>query len=117
MSSSIHTTNNSSTDEIRITLLCHSDSTQHDFSLSSATPVRVFIEMVLERLAQTDHTGRMSRLRECYEPVLEVVEASHERELSSNQTLAEAGVTDNSICQIAARPLKEKLMFCRHSGQ
>lgn len=101
---------------ITVTLLCHSDNSERRFTASPQLRVEAFLEQILEELAQGDNAERVCQLRECYEPVLELVRDGVGTALSKAQTLSEAGMGENAICQIAAHPLKEKLMFCRYNN-
>jgi hypothetical protein len=103
--------------DITITLLCHRDNSLRRFTVSPRLHVDAFLEQVLAELAQGDDAERVRQLRECYEPVLELVRDGKGTALTTSQTLGEAGVDDDAVCQIAAYPLKEKLMFCRYSRQ
>lgn len=103
--------------DITITLLCHRDNSLRHFTVSPMLRVDAFLEQVLEELAQGDDAERIRQLRECYEPVLELIRDGEGTALTTNQTLDEAGVGDDAVCQIAAHPLKEKLMFCRYNKQ
>ena len=117
---SIRVTNNTEHEDqahINITLLFHSDNSQRSFSVSTELRTGEFLEQVLRELAQGENAARLEQLRNNYEPVLELLVDETTVELESTQTLAEAGISNNAICQIAARPLKEKLMFCRYASQ
>jgi hypothetical protein len=101
---------------INITVLCHADNSQQHFSTQAHLRIGEFLEQILEQLAQGEDAERLAQLCNNYEPVLEMVIDGEGIELENGDTLAEAGVGDNAICQIAARPLKEKLMFCRYAN-
>ena len=102
--------------QVTVQLICHSDNSQHNFTASPDLLIGTFLEQILEKLSQGENSERMSQLRECYEPVLELVVNGEGIELQSEQSLTEAGLSDNATCQIAARPLKEKLLFCRYAN-
>ncbi len=115
-SSQFNLPNRQSDPHIDITLLCHSDNSEYHFSVSPHLPIGELLEQALEGLAQGDNAERMRQLRDNYEPVLELLIDNEVIELKNNQTLAKAGIRTNATCQIAARPLKEKLMFCRYAN-
>lgn len=104
-------------EQITVTLLCHSDNSQRELSVTPSTLVSQFLEQCLELLAQGEHAERMAEMRKCYQPVLELVENGSGTPLAADHTLAEAGISHQSICQIAAEPLKEELLFCRYAKQ
>lgn len=101
---------------ISLTLLSHHDNTQQPIEVRADLPITEFLEQLLESLAKGENGERVAKMRECYEPVLELVRNGREVALRDDQTLAEAGVVDGDTVQIAARPLKEKLLFCRYSA-
>ena len=101
---------------ISLTLLCHHDNTQQQFKVYAELRIKDFLEQLLESLARGENGVRIAQMRECYEPVLELIRGTNEVELIDDQTLAEAGVIEGDTLQIAARPLKEKLLFCRYSS-
>lgn len=115
--SPINTSTAHTNTSITITLRLHSDNSQRRFTASPHLRIDRFLEQILEELAQGENSDRVRQLRECYEPVLELFIDGEASELENTQTLSEAGVGENAICQIAARPLKEKLMFCRYASQ
>jgi hypothetical protein len=102
---------------ITITLLRRSDNSQSRITASPQLRIGAFLEQILNELAQGENGDRIRQLRECYEPVLELLIDGEGTELDNNRTLSEAGVGENAICQIAARPLKKKMMFCRYASQ
>lgn len=102
---------------IAITVLFHSDHSQRHFSVSPQLRVGDFLEQLLQELAQGEQAERVKRLRECYEPVLELLRDGEGIELDKTESLIGAGVGDHAVCQIAARPIKEKMMFCRYTSQ
>ena len=101
---------------ISLTLLSHHDNTQQQLKVSADLPIAEFLKQLLESLAKGENGERVAQMRECYEPVLELVRNGSEVELKDELTLAEAGVIAGDTVQIAARPLKEKLLFCRYSS-
>ena len=74
-----------------------------------------FLELALERLGQGKGAERVHKLKDNYEPVLELPSPDGGRELPADKSLLEAGVFDHAICRIVARPRKERIMFCRYS--
>jgi len=102
---------------ITLNLHCHGDGTERPFCVSAESPISEFLEQVLEELAQGEGAERVRLLRDNYQPVLELLADGSSIELPGSQTLAEANIPDNAQIQIAARPLKEKLLFCRYSEQ
>ena len=101
---------------ISLTLLSHHNNSQQLLEVCADLPIAEFLEQLLESLAKGENGERVEQMRECYEPVLELVRCGNEVELINDQTLAEAGVIEGDTVQIAARPLKEKLLFCRYSA-
>ncbi len=100
---------------ISLTLLSHHDNSQQSLHVSADLQISEFIEQLLDSLSRGKNDERIAQMRECYEPVLELVKNGASEALESHQTLAEAGVVEGDTLQIAARPLKEKLLFCRYS--
>ena len=115
--SKISTASSGDNNTITITLLYHTDNSQLHFTAQPNFFVRDFLEQILNKFAQGENAARIEQLRNNYEPVLEVLINGESIELKGDQTLAEAGIGNNAVCQIAARPLKEKLMFCRYASQ
>lgn len=101
--------------QIHLILYSNSDYSHHHFCVPADMQVADFLELALERLARGKGAERVRALKENYEPVLELPSPEGERELANDISLAEAGVTDQAICRIAARPRKERIMFCRYS--
>ena len=101
---------------ISLTLLSHHDNTQQQLEVRADQPIAEFLEQLLESLARGGNGERVAQMRECYEPVLELVRGDNDVALENHQTLSEAGVVEGDTVQIAARPLKEKLLFCRYSS-
>ena len=100
---------------ISLTLLSHQDNSQQQLKVRADLQITEFLEQLLASLAKGENGERVAQMRECYEPVLELVRGESELELRDEQTLAQAGVVEGDTLQIAARPLKEKLLFCRYS--
>lgn len=115
--SRISTSSSGDNNTITITLLYHTDNSQLHFTVQPKLYIQDFLKQILNKLAQGENAARVEQLCNNYEPVLEVLINGEGIELKSDQTLAEAGIGNNAICQIAARPLKEKLMFCRYASQ
>ena len=105
----------SSTPLISLTLLSHHDNSQQQLKVRADLQIAEFLEQLLASLAEGENGERVAQMRECYEPVLELVRGGSELELGDEQTLAQAGVVEGDTVQIAARPIKEKLLFCRYS--
>lgn len=105
---------NGSGGRIRVIVESRSVPGKHLFEVSPGLAVGAFLNRVLERLAQGDSAERVQAMLECYEPVLELVTGETAKPLNSSMTLEHAGVADQAVCRIAARPRKEKIMFCRH---
>lgn len=102
--------------QLNLTLHSSSDHAHHGFCVSARMTVGDFLELALDRLAQGNGAERVRDLRNNYEPVLELPSPDGGRELPADKTLAEAGVFNHAICRIVARPLKERIMFCRYSN-
>jgi hypothetical protein len=102
---------------IGVNLLSQSAGTRLRFDVSTTLSVSSFVEQALEQLAAGQNRVRVEQMREYYQPVLELVEHGRSIELDASLTLAEVGLRDNATLQIAARPLKDKLLFCRYTRQ
>ena len=101
----------------QLTIILHSDSdnTRHRFSVPERMSVAGFLELALTRLSEEQGAARVEALRRCYDPVLELQSPEGNRELPPDLDLKEAGVGDQAVCRIAARPRKERIMFCSYS--
>lgn len=97
---------------LQLLLYSNSDDRYHPFHVSAQMKVGTFLELALARLAEGDGAQRVEALRNYYQPVLELQDEG--RELPQQTTLAEAGIADGTVCRIAARPLKERIMFCSY---
>jgi len=73
-----------------------------------------FLELAMAKLGEGDGAERVEALKRYYQPVLEIQTRRGDQEVASNVTLAEAGLSNEAVCRIAARPLKERLMFCSY---
>ncbi len=100
---------------LSLTLLSHHDNSQQRLEVHADLHISEFLEQLLASLAEGENRERVAQMRKCYEPVLELVRRGSELELEGELTLKEAGIVDGDTIQIAARPLKEKLLFCRYS--
>lgn len=98
--------------QLNIIIYSSSDNTNHHFCVSPHMTVAAFLELALERLNQGEGAERVQLLRRYYEPVLELHSGGESRELPCDKGLLEAGVSDQAVCRIAARPRKERIMFC-----
>lgn len=99
---------------LNLTLYSNSDDAHHDFRVPREMKVAAFLELALARLSEGGGAERVEALKRYYQPVLELHSPEGERELPPQATLAEAEVTEGAILRIAARPLKERIMFCRY---
>ncbi len=78
--------------------------------------VAAFLELALEHLSQGEGAERVQTLRLYYDPVLELHCNNDGQELPGDKTLIEAGLSNHAVCRIAARPRKERIMFCSYSN-
>ena len=101
---------------IPLTLLSHRDHTQRQVYAYPQQTVGQLLEQLLQQLAEGGNAEHMARMRECYEPVLEIVCDGKGIALDNEQSLEETGVCAGDTLQIAAQPRKEKLLFCRYSN-
>jgi len=99
---------------LHLILYSNSDNAYHPFHVPAQMTVAAFLELALARLSEGDGAKRVEALKRYYLPVLELQETEGERELPSHLSLAEAGVGDEAVCRIVARPLKERIMFCSY---
>jgi hypothetical protein len=99
-------------DELQLILHSSSDNSHHRFQVPPDMQVSEFLELALDRLAEGEGAERVAALRRYYQPVLEL--EGEGQELPLHLTLAEAGVNHEAVCRIAARPLKERIMFCSY---
>ena len=97
---------------LNISLYSNSDDRHHHFCVPAQITVTAFLELALERLSQGEGAERVQALMRYYEPVLELHCTEDNRELPGDKTLIEAGLCDHAVCRIAARPRKERIMFC-----
>jgi phosphotransferase system HPr-like phosphotransfer protein len=102
--------------EITINLYCHGDNSHSHFTISPQLSVGELLRHMLVNLARGKHATRLQQFCDNYEPVLELLQDDGAIELENEMSLAAAGVGNNATCQIAARPLKERLMFCRYAS-
>ncbi len=102
--------------QIALTLLCHRDNTQHQLYAYQQQTVGELLEQSLQLLAAGKSTEQMRHMSECYTPVLERVSDGNGIALDNALSLVEAGVCTGDTLQIAAKPRKEKLLFCRYSN-
>lgn len=100
--------------ELTLILFSNSDDTYHHFQVPAQMTVEAFLELALEKLSEGGAAKRVAALKRYYLPVLELQERDGEQELPSHLSLADAGVYNEAVCRIAARPLKERIMFCRY---
>lgn len=100
--------------ELRLNLYSSSDNTYHPFCVSATMTVADFLELAMAKLGEGDGAERVEALKRYYQPVLEIQTRRGDQEVASNVTLAEAGLSNEAVCRIAARPLKERLMFCSY---
>ncbi len=82
------------------------------FEVSSHLGISEFLMQVLDKLAECGNEERVRTMQNYYEPVLELCNGNATLPLDSDMTLHQAGVGSNATCRIAAKPLKERLMFC-----
>lgn len=99
---------------LSLTLLSSSDNTPHQFNVSPEMKVAAFLELALAKLSEGNGAKRVEALKRYYQPVLELQARDGGRELETQASLAEEGVRDGAVFRIAARPLKERIMFCRY---
>jgi hypothetical protein len=100
--------------ELKLIVFSSSDNTYHPFHVDAQMTVEAFLELALTKLSEGTGAGRVAALKRYYQPVLEVQERSGDRELPPALSLADAGLGNESVCRIAAHPLKERLMFCSY---
>lgn len=100
---------------IRVTIECNTAPGIFHFEVHPSQLIREFLHHVLETLAQGENRARVTSMQSYYEPVLELCEGSTSLPLDSSMTLEQAGIEDKSICRIAAKPRKERIMFCSNS--
>lgn len=104
-------------EELRVTLHSQSDDTYHHFYVSPKLTVAELTQVALNTLAQGPNRQRVLEMLECYEPVLELFDEEREENiLAAEQSLQQAGLSNNAVFRIAAQPRKEKIMFCRYSA-
>ena len=101
---------------LNIILYSTSDNAHYHFCVPEQMSVDAFLEFALTRLSEEQGAERVEALRRYYEPVLEMQGRDGNIELAGEKSLIEAGVSNQSVCQIAARPRKERIMFCSYSG-
>lgn len=101
---------------LNVILYSRSDNAHHRFCVPAQMSVGEFLELALRHLGQGEGAARVEALRRYYEPELELQDREGDRELPREQSLSEAGVSDQAVCQIAARPRKERIMFCSYSA-
>ncbi len=102
-------------DTITVALYSHGDNSHSHFTVSPQLLVGEFLQQVLSSLARGKDATRLQQFCDNYEPVLELLQNDGAIELDNTMTLAEADVGNNATLQIAAHPLKERLMFCRYA--
>ncbi len=100
---------------IPLTLLCHRDNTQHQLCACHQQTVEELLEQLLQLLAKGENPEQLAQMHECYTPVLERLCEGEGIALDNALSLEEAGVCPGDTLQIAAKPRKEKLLFCRYS--
>ena len=100
---------------ISLTLLSQHSDRQLQFHTTPSQLIGAFLEQVLDRLELDEGGKRVAELRNNYEPAMELVCADKTIELQNDTTLAAAGVKDGDSFHIAARPIKEKVLFCRYA--
>jgi hypothetical protein len=86
------------------------------FEVSPQLAIREFLLHVLDKLAECGNADRVKNMQNYYEPVLELCVGDTTLPLDSEMTLEQAGVENEAVCCISAKPLKERIMFC-NSGQ
>ena len=101
--------------QLDIIVYSRSDNAHHRFSVSARMSVGEFLDLALTHLARGEGGERVEALRRYYDPVLELQRRDGNRELAPEQSLLEAGLQDEVVCEIAARPRKERIMFCSYS--
>lgn len=98
---------------IRVMVDCHNSPDRLYFDVEPQLPVNALVEQVLERLAVGENADHVNTMRQYYSPVLELLQDGNATPLSNNDTIQQSGITDQSLCRIAAKPRKERIMFCR----
>lgn len=101
---------------ITVSIECQSEPGTIHFEVSPQLGIGEFLLHALDKLAEHGNAERVKNMQNYYEPVLELCEGNASLPLDSEMTLIQAGVGNNAICRIAARPLKERIMFCNYSG-
>lgn len=100
---------------IQIIIESQAEPGEQIFEASPQLAVGAFLNRVMERLTQGENAARVKAMLEYYDPVLELLKGESATPLNNSMTLHHAGVTDQAVCRIAAKPRKEKIMFCRNS--
>lgn len=100
--------------ELTLILFSNSDNAYHHFQVPAQMTVEAFLELALKKLSEGGAAERVAALKRYYLPVLELQEHDGERELPSHLSLVDAGVYNEAVCRIAARPLKDRIMFCSY---
>ncbi|HEY9148157.1 MAG TPA: hypothetical protein VIQ22_04020 [Gammaproteobacteria bacterium] len=106
------TGSNESNDTIQIAVDCHSCPERLYFEVEVKLPVQHFIEKVLAALSTGENAEQVSTMQTYYEPVLELISDNGAIALDSRATLHQAGVRDQALCRISAKPRKERMMCC-----
>lgn len=104
--------NSRSLTTLRVTVDCHNSPGRLHFEVDPHLPVHDLVEQVLERLAEGGNAEQVNTMRRYYSPVLELLQEDGAVPLSSSDTVRQAGITDRSLCRIAAKPRKDRIMFC-----
>lgn len=99
---------------IRVAIDCHNSPDRLHFDVDPHLPVHALVEQVLDRLAEGENAEHVKTMRRYYSPVLEMVQQDSAIPLNSSDTIEQAGITDQSLCRIAAKPRKDRIMFCSH---
>lgn len=97
---------------IQIAVDCHSCPEPLYFEVEAQLPVHRFVEKVLAALGTGENAEQIRRMQTYYEPVLELVSDGSAIALDSRATLQQAGIRDQALCRISAKPRKERMMCC-----
>ena len=105
---------NTANETIRIIIECHTEPGMFQFDVQPQLSIDQFLGEVLDKLSQGSNAERVRNMRQYYEPILEHCTDNATIPLDGALTLDQAGLQDQSVCRIAARPLKERIMFCNN---
>lgn len=97
---------------VKIIVDCRSCPEPLYFEVEAQLPVHRFVEKVLATLGTGEKAEQVRVMQAYYEPVLELVRDGSAIALNSRATLQQAGIRDQALCRISAKPRKERMMCC-----